>query len=108
LMVKGPVLAAAPLQQDPVGDEVVFHLGHADSPDAVTSGTIDLPAGKYASLRVLTTAIEGSQTRQTFFKAMRMEAHRPSTRLADWAGAARFAGEAEASTVPYRVMSDGS
>ena len=97
------------LEQDPVGDEVVFHLGPAGAPDAVTSKTVDLPPGKYASLRVLATAIEGDQTRQTFsVNYADGTSSAINQGLSDWAGAARFRGESEAVTVPYRVVGDGS
>ncbi len=106
---EGAAFPAAPLQQDPVGDEVVFHLGPANAPDAVTSRTVDLPSGRYASLRLLATAVEGNQTRQTFsLNYADGTSSALSQSLSDWSGTAHFPGEAEASTVPYRVMNDGS
>ena len=105
----GAAFPAAPLQQDPVGAEVVFHLGPADAPDAVTSRTVDLPSGRYASLRLLATAVEGNHTRQTFsLNYADGTSSALSQSLTDWGGTAHFPGEAEASTVPYRVMNDGS
>ena len=97
------------LTQDPVGAEVVFHLGPAGAPDAVTSKTVNLPAGRYASLRVLATAIEGDQTRQTF--SVNYADGTSSTvnqSLSDWAGTARYRGETDAVALPYRVVGDGS
>ena len=106
---EGAAFPASSLQQDPVGNEVVFRLGPADAPDAVTSRTIDLPSGKYASLRVLATAVEGDQARQTFsVNYADGSSSAINQNLSDWAGAARFRGEADAVTVPYRVMSDGA
>ncbi len=97
------------LERDPVGDEVVFHLGPVGVPDAVTSKTVDLPAGRYASLRVLATAIEGDQARQTFsVNYADGTSSAVNQSLSDWAGAARFKGETEAVAVPYRVTGDGS
>ena len=106
---EGAAFPALPLAQDPVGDGVIFHLGPADAPDAVTSKTVDLPPGRYASLRVLATAVEGNQTRQTFSLNYTDGTSTAVTQsLSDWAGAPHFHGESEGATVPYRVMGDGS
>ena len=105
----GFAFPAEGLERDPVGDEVVFHLGPVGAPDAVTSKTVDLPAGRYASLRVLATATEGDQARQTFsVDYADGTSSVVNQSLSDWAGAAKFKGETEALTVPYRVTGDGS
>ncbi|MFZ0957883.1 MAG: glycoside hydrolase family 38 C-terminal domain-containing protein, partial [Candidatus Sulfotelmatobacter sp.] len=47
-------------------DGVSFHLGPANAPDAVESKTVALPEGKFASLKLLATGVEGSQESQVF------------------------------------------
>jgi alpha-mannosidase len=49
----GYSFAAETLGKEQVGAEVVFKLGPANAPDAVSGKTVSLPAGKYSSVRVL-------------------------------------------------------
>jgi alpha-mannosidase len=97
------------LGQQQIGAEVVFKLGPANAPDAVSGKTIDLPPGRYASLRLLATAVEGNQTRQPF--TIHYGDGSSSTinqNLSDWAGSAGFRGESPAAELPYRLSADGS
>ncbi len=43
-----------------------FLLGPANAPDAVSSTTIELPAGPYTTLAMLATGVDGNQTSQTY------------------------------------------
>jgi hypothetical protein len=45
---------------------VSFKLGPANGLDAVTSQTVTLPPGRYLSLNILGTAVDGSQQDQPF------------------------------------------
>jgi alpha-mannosidase len=97
------------LGQEQVGDEVVFKLGPANDPDVVSGKTIELPIGRYESIRVLATAVEGNQTRQPF--TIHYGDGTSSTvnqSLSDWAGSAGFRGEMPAAELPYRLAADGS
>lgn len=49
----GYSLSRQALGTEPVGDGVIFKLGHANAPDAVTSKTVKLPSGKFSSLKIL-------------------------------------------------------
>jgi alpha-mannosidase len=97
------------LGQEQVGGEVVFKLGPTNAPDAISGKTIDLPAGQYASFRLLATAVEGNQTQQPF--TIHYADGTSSTvnqSLSDWAGSAGFRGESPAAELPYRLAADGS
>ena len=87
----GYSFAAETLGAEQVGGEVVFRIGPANAPDAVSGKSIDLPAGQYASVRILATGVEGNQTRQPF--TLRYADGTSSTvnqSLSDWAGSAGF------------------
>lgn len=97
------------LGQEQVGDEVVFHLGPADAADAVTSRTVDLPEGRYSSLKLLAAAVEGDQTAQAFVVNYADGTSSAfSQSLHDWAASRNFTGESIAAELPYRATADGS
>lgn len=97
------------LGREQVGGEVNFKLGPGNAPDAVSAKTVPFPAGKYASVRVLATAVEGNQTRQTFTINYADGTSSPVTQsLSDWSGSGDFRGESEGVEVPYRLGGDGS
>jgi alpha-mannosidase len=105
----GYSFSAKTLGTGQVGDEVIFKIGPANAPDAVSNKTVSLPPGKYSSVRVLATAIEGNQTRQHF--TINYSDGTSSTvnqSLSDWAGGAAFKGESDAVEMPYRLSGDGS
>ncbi|GGH06199.1 glycoside hydrolase family 38 C-terminal domain-containing protein [Silvibacterium dinghuense] len=101
-------LSAEALGSDPVGAGVIFKLGPANAPDAVTSKTVTLPEGQFASLKVLATGVEGTQKRQTF--TVNYTDGTSSTfaqSLSDWASDASQKGESLAVEMPYRLTEDG-
>jgi alpha-mannosidase len=105
----GYSFAEETLGREQVGGEVNFKLGPANAPDAVSDKTVTLPAGKYASIRVLATALEGNQTRQTFtITYTDGTSTTVSQSLSDWSGSSDFRGESEGVEVPYRLGGDGS
>ena len=58
-----------------------FTLGPANAPDAVTSATVTLPAGQYATLAMLATGVNGNQPSQSFTVTLQRTARvRPSRR----------------------------
>lgn len=105
----GYSLSEKTLGSEQVGDEVRFELGPVGAPDAVTSKTIELPEGKFSSLRVLATAVEGGQRRQLFTVNYADGTSKSFTQsMSDWAGAEGVHGESDAVQVPYRLAGDGS
>jgi hypothetical protein len=105
----GYSLSAQTLGQEQVGDEVVFRLGPQNAPDAVTSRTVDLPAGRYSSVKILAMAVDGNQTAQAFTVNYADGTSSTSNQsLHDWAESQNFTGESIAAELPYRVAADGS
>lgn len=105
----GYSFAEETLGREQVGGEVNFKLGPANAPDATSGKTVPLPAGKFASIRVLATGLEGNQTRQTFTITYTDGTSSTATQsLSDWSGSASFHGESEGVEVPYRLGGDGS
>jgi alpha-mannosidase len=105
----GYAFAEDTLGRELIGDEVVFRLGSTNVPDAVTSETVDFPAGKFASVRVLATAVEGNQSRQAFTVKYADGTSSSFTQsLSDWAGSTEIHGESLAVQMPYRLAGDGS
>jgi len=89
-------------------DGVLFRLGPANAPDAVSGKTVDLPSGKFGTLKVLATGVEGSQKSQAFTVAYADGTSSTFTQsLSDWYSAGNFSGESTAVTVPYRLSADG-
>ena len=54
------------LGDEQVGAGVIFNLGQANAPDAVTSKTVTLPADDFSSLKILASGVNGNQEMQTF------------------------------------------
>jgi alpha-mannosidase len=105
----GYALSAEAFGSEQVGDEVVFKLGPANAPDAVTSKTIPLPAGKFSSVKILGLAVEGKQETQPFTVNYTDGTASSFTQsLSDWAGGGDLRGESVAVQMPYRLAGDGS
>ena len=97
------------LGQEAVGDGVVFKLGPPNAQDAVTGKTVTLPAGKFGHLKILAVGVNGNQELQTFTVTYADGTSASFSRnLSDWASPRKFAGEAVAITMPYRLTADGS
>lgn len=105
----GYSLSRQALGTEPVGDGVIFKLGHANAPDAVTSKTVKLPSGKFSSLKILGLAVEGEQETQTFTVNYTDGTSSSFTQsLSDWADSGNLPGESAAVEMPYRLVADGS
>jgi hypothetical protein len=105
----GYSFSAAALGQQQVGDGVVFHLGEPNLPDAISSGTVNLPGGHYSSVKVLAAAVEGNQAGQTFVVNYADGASATFNQsLHDWAETGNYRGESIAAELPYRATADGS
>ena len=107
----GYAFSAQTLGTEQIGAEVVFKLGPPNVPDAVASKTIPLPAGRFASLRILATAVGDTQARQVFtVNYADGTSSKFAQTLSDWAAAGDgdVQGQTSAVQVPYRVAGDGS
>jgi alpha-mannosidase len=92
-----------------VGDGVVFRLGPAGVPDAVSGKTVTLPSGKFTSLKILALGVNGEQEMQTFTITYADGTSSSFTQsLSDWASPSNFIGESAAVSLSYRLTSDGS
>jgi hypothetical protein len=91
-----------------IWDGVTFKLGPANAPDAVTSRTIALPAGKFDELKMLAVGVNGDQESQTF-TVMYSDGSSTdfSQSVSDWYTPENFSGESEAISTAYRVGSRG-
>jgi hypothetical protein len=79
------------------------------TPDAVSSTTIPLPAGKYATINLLGAAAYGAQTNQKFVVTYTDGTTTTITQsLSDWwKPSQNFAGESVVVTMPYLVTPTG-
>ena len=89
---------------------LVFNFGPSNALDVVycAGQTIPLPAGKFNALQILGTAVEGSQTAQTFTVTYTDNSTATFTQsFSDWANQQSFPGESTAITMPYRDLNTG-
>ena len=85
-----------------------FMLGLANTLDAVSSTTIPLPPGQYATLAMLGTGVDGNQASQTF--VVHYSDGTSSTfaqSMSDWFTPQNYAGESVVMTMPYRDNNAG-
>ena len=86
-----------------------FSLGPAQSSDAVSGGTIALPAGNDSTLNLLATAVNGNQLNQTFIVNYTDGTSSSFTQsVSDWYTPARFSGESQALKMLYRIGPTGA
>jgi hypothetical protein len=85
-----------------------FYFGPAGVLDAVSGQTVALPAGQFASLKLLATAVNGSQVSQAF-KVTYTDGGSTSAvqSLSDWFSPASFPGETRALTMAHRNTGSG-
>jgi subtilase family serine protease len=86
-----------------------FDFGAANAPDAVSSTTVALPAGKYSTLKLLATGVNGNQVSQTF-QVTYTDGSTASLvqSLSDWCTPQGYTGESNAILMTYRDNSDGT
>ena len=88
---------------------VSFKLGAAGALDAVSNATITLPAGKFAALYMLATAVTSAQPNQTFILTYTDGTTSNLTQsVSDWFTPRNYAGESIARTESYRLNPDGT
>jgi len=85
-----------------------FYFGPAGVLDAVSGQTVVLPAGQFASLKLLATAVNGGQMTQTF-KVTYTDGTSTSVvqSLSDWFSPASYTGETKALTMAHRDTGTG-
>ncbi|MDP9054913.1 MAG: hypothetical protein M3N93_11525 [Acidobacteriota bacterium] len=85
-----------------------FYFGPADIPDAVSGKTVSLPSGQYSTIRLLATAVNGSQASQTFTVTYTDGTTSSFVQsLSDWFSPRSFAGESKVLSTAYRNTSNG-
>jgi len=88
---------------------VPFSMGPANGLGAVTSTTIALPAGQYNTLKLLGSAVNGSQTAQTFKVTYSDGSTSTYTQsLSDWCTPQDYPGESNAVAMTYRDNGNGT
>lgn len=90
---------------------LVFRLGPANAADVVScvGQTIALPAGRFNTLQLLATAVQGSQPAQTFKVTYTDNSTVAfSQGISDWASPQNYPGEFVVCSMGYRNLSDGS
>jgi len=86
-----------------------FTFGTPGALDAVSHATITLPAGDYATLNLLGTAVNGNQAAQTFIVAYTDGTSSIFTQsLSDWFTPQGYAGETLVLQMAYRISSTGA
>jgi len=87
----------------------IYSLGPMGASDAVSGGTVTLPAGQFTSLKLLATGVNGNQTGQTFTVTYSDGSTAVFTQsLSDWATPANYSGESTAVATGYRDNSVGT
>ena len=95
-----------------VWNGVKFALGSASATNVVSCAgqTIALPAGKFSSLQILATAVNGDQASQnlTVTYADAGDTQQLTQNFSDWFTPENYSGEAQAVNMSYRNQSDGT
>ncbi|MCW3099553.1 MAG: hypothetical protein JWL77_5171 [Chthonomonadaceae bacterium] len=108
---EGAVYSATLLGSAPVSKGVTFKLGPANAADVVScgGGTVNLPAGQYASLWLLGSAVEGNQMAQPLTVTYTDGTTETlSQNFSDWFLPQGFAGESRAVKMAYRNLANGA
>ena len=94
-------------QQQIIGG-TLFYFGPPGVPDAVSGKTVSLPAGKFSSIKLLGTAVQGAQISQLFkVKYTDGSASTFYQNLSDWYIPEYFSGETEAIVMSHRDTGPG-
>jgi hypothetical protein len=89
----------------------LFDFGLANNLDAVASNgqTVALPSGKFSTLMLLATGIQGNQTSQTIVVQYTDGSSSQFTQnFSDWFTPQKYAGESEAAAMAYRNFDNGT
>jgi hypothetical protein len=86
----------------------IFTFGPANAPDAVSGGTVTLPAGKFSAIKLLATGVNGSQPAQSFKVSYTDGTSSVFTQnLSDWYTPQHYGGETIAMPMTYRDTASG-
>lgn len=94
-----------------VYDGILLEFGPANELDAISSSgqVITLPRGKFTTLTMLGTAIEGNQKSQTFTVTYTDGTTAKFTQsMSDWFTPQKYTGESEGVAMAYRNFDDGT
>ncbi len=109
LDTEGYAYAAALLGTSLSWNGSTFTLGAAQSADAVSGGTIALPAGNDSTLSLLAAAVNGNQPNQTFIVSYTDGTSSSFTQsVSDWFTPANYSGESQALKMAYRIGPTGA
>jgi len=88
---------------------ISFALLGPGVPDAVSGGTLTLPAGNFSKLNLLAAGVNGNQVNQPFTVTYTDGTATAITQsLSDWYSPQNYAGESKASAMAYRLVSTGA
>jgi len=90
---------------------LVFNLGPSNAADVVycAGQTINLPAGRFNTLQILATGVQGNQTAQTFTVTYTDTTTATFTQsFSDWANPQSYSGESTVLAMPYRDDNGGT
>jgi hypothetical protein len=105
----GYALSSALLGSAVTWSGLTFDLGVAGAASAVSSATITLPAGQYASLNLLAAAVNGSQPAQQFIVKYTDGSTTTFTQgISDWWTPQNYAGESKALKMSYVLNATGA
>jgi hypothetical protein len=107
----GDAYSGSLLQGTPTFNNAQFQIGAADQANIVSgsSSAIALPAGKYSSLLVLATGVNGAQLSQPFKITYSDGTSAIVTQnLSDWFYPNNYPGEVTALAMPYRNTASGA
>ncbi len=89
-------------------NNITYPLGPANSPDAVSNTTINLPPGHYANLNMLGALVNNATASNTFLVTYTDGTTASVTQsLSDWVYPLNYTGETEITCVPYRNLNNG-
>ena len=91
-------------------NNLVFDFGPPNNPDVVSciGQSINLPPGRFNTLQILATGVDGSQTAKTFTVIYTDNSTATFTQsFSDWANQQSYPGETKLITMPYRNTSGG-
>jgi hypothetical protein len=88
---------------------IAFSMGPMNASAAVSGKTVTLPAGQYATLKLLATGLNGNQPGQAFTVNYTDGSKSTFTQsLSDWYTPQNYPGESTAFAMPYRDNSTGT
>jgi len=101
---EGFALPARVLEDIKNWNGIPFSLGPANEPNAVTSRTLELSAGKFDGLKMLAVGVNGNQESQVFTVTYSDGTSNSfSQGISDWYTPQAYNGESDAAITPFRL-----